>query len=163
MSAMPPAAAAAEAPVRRRPAAVTILASLQILSALLLGLLALLLVLDPEAALPEFAIPGADGGSGATLVLEAASVAVVVALLGGLELFAAVALLRLHRLGWTLTMLLAGFFLASQIITWWSTTEVLAVSMLLNVATVLYLNQRQVRAAFDLADGRTADLEGDRG
>jgi hypothetical protein len=143
--------------------AVTILASIQILSALLLGLLALLLVLDPDATLADLGIPWTSADPGTTPVLEAASLAAVVTLLAGLELLAAVALMRLQRLGWTLTMLLAGLLLASQIFTWWSTSSISPVSMLLNVVTVLYLNQRQVRAAFDLADGSSANLEEERG
>jgi hypothetical protein len=60
-------------------------------------------------------------------------------------------------------MLLAGVSLASAIATWWFTGEVLTMSMLLGVATVLYLNQRPVRAAFDLVGGRGADLGEERG
>ncbi len=159
----PPGATAATRP-GPRPTPVTILAAIQILSALLLGLVAAALVIDPETSLPAFEIPGVGSGdSGTTVVLEAATLAVVLGVVAGLELLSAVMLLRVRRLGWTLTMLLAGASLASQIFAWWSTGEVLAASMLLNVVTVLYLNQGQVRAAFDLADGGSADLEEERG
>jgi hypothetical protein len=145
---------------RRRPAPVTILAGLQFVTALLLGLSAVGLVLDPAIA-P--AILGDAVGTGDDASLEAATLAIILGIMAALELVAAVALFRLHRLGWTLAMLLAGVSLASAIATWWFTGEVLTMSMLLGVATVLYLNQRQVRAAFDLAGDRGADLGEERG
>ncbi len=145
---------------RRRPAAVTILAAIQVLTALMLAMIAAALLLDPAAMLP---IVGGIAVPGDALVVEAAVVGAVFAAMAVLEVVAAVALLRLRRLGWTLTMLLAGASLASSIATWWFTGEVPTVSMLLGVATVLYLNQRQVRAAFDLAGDGAMDLEGERG
>lgn len=145
---------------RRRPTPVTILAAIQVVTALMLAIIAAALLLDPEATFPLF---GNVAGAGNALVVEAAGVAAVYAAMALLEIVAAVALLRLRRLGWTLTMLLTGASLASGIATWWFSGEVLTMSLLLGVATVLYLNQRQVRAAFDLADGRGADLEEQRG
>jgi hypothetical protein len=145
---------------RRRPAPVTILATIQGITALLMGIVATSLVLDPTATLP---LIGAVATVGDALVIEAAGVAALYVVMAILEVVAAVALLRLHRLGWTLTMLLAGVSLASAIVTWWITGQVVTLAMLLGVATVLYLNQRQVRAAFGLAGGRTADLEEERG
>jgi hypothetical protein len=145
---------------RRRPAPVTILAALQLVTALLLGLSAVGLVLDPAIA-P--AILGDAVATGDALQVEAAILAAAYAAMAVLEVVAAVALLRLHRLGWTLAMLLAGVSLASAIATWWFTGEVVTKSMLLGVATVLYLNQRQVRAAFDMAGDRGADLGEERG
>jgi hypothetical protein len=139
---------------------VTILAAIQLVTALMLAIIAAALALDPEATFPLFANVA---GTGNALVVDAVGVAAVYAAMALLEIVAAVALLRLRRLGWTLTMLLTGASLASGIATWWVSGEVLTVSLLLGVATVLYLNQRQVRAAFDLADGRGADLEEQRG
>ena len=136
---------------RRRPAAVTILAAIQIVTALMLAIIAAALMLDPAATLPV--IGGVVLASDA-LAIAAVGVAAVYTAMAVLELAAAVALLRLRRLGWTLTMLLAGASLASSIATWWFSGEVPTASMLLGVATVLYLNQRQVRAAFGI--GATA-------
>jgi hypothetical protein len=145
---------------RRRPVPVTILAAIQLVTALLLGVSAVGLVLDPTIA---SATLGDAVGTGEVTGLEVATLAVILGVMAALELVAAVALLRLSRLGWTLTMLLAGVSLATQILTFWSTGEVLTLSMLLSVATVLYLNQRPVRVAFGLADVRGADLEEERG
>jgi hypothetical protein len=142
---------------RRRPVPVTILAALQLLTALLLGVSAVGLAVDAAFASAMLGEAGAAAG------LEAATLAVIIGIVAALELVAAVALLRLSRLGWTLTMLLAGVSLATQVLTFWSTGEVLTLSMLLGVATVLYLNQRPVRVAFGLADVRGADLEEERG
>ena len=145
---------------RRRPVPVTILAVLQLVTTLLLGLSAVGLAVDATFA---SAMVGDAAATGEVAGLEAATLALVVGIMAALELVAAVALLRLSRLGWTLTMLLAGASLATQILTFWSTGEVLTLSMLLSVATVLYLNQRPVRVAFGLADVRGADLEEERG
>ena len=145
---------------RRRPAAVTILAAIQVFTALPLAMIAVALLLDPAATL---SIVGGVALPGDALVVEAAVVAAAYAAMAVLEVVAAVALLRLRRLGWTLAMLLAGASLASSIATWWFTGEVPTVSMLLGVATALYLNQRQVRAAFDLAGDRATYLEEERG
>jgi len=145
---------------RRRPVPVTILAAIQLVTALLLGVTAVGLAVDLTSA---SAILGDAVGTGEAAGLEAATLAVIVGIMAALELVAAVALLRLSRLGWTLTMLLTGVSLATQILTFWSTGEVLTVSMLLSVATVLYLNQRPVRVAFGLADVHGADLEEERG
>ena len=145
---------------RRRPVPVTILAAIQLITALLLGVTAVGLAVDLTSA---SAILGGAVGTGEAAGLEAATLAVIVGIMAALELVAAVALLRLSRLGWTLTMLLTGVSLATQILTFWSTGEVLTLSMLLSVATVLYLNQRPVRVAFGLADVRGADLEEERG
>lgn len=145
---------------RRRPAAVTILAAIQVFTALMLAMIAAALLLDPAATLPNI---GGLAITGVAPVVEAAAVAAVFTAMAVLEVVAAVALLRLRRLGWTLAMLLAGASLASSIATWWFAGEVPTLSMLLGVATVLYLNQRHVRAAFDLAGDRAMDLEGERG
>ena len=145
---------------RRRPVPVTILAAIQLVTALLLGVTAVGLAVDLTSA---SAILGDAVGTGEAAGLEAATLAVIVGIMAALELVAAVALLRLSRLGWTLTMLLTGVSLATQILTFWSTGEVLTLSMLLSVATVLYLNQRPVRVAFGLADVHGADLEEERG
>jgi hypothetical protein len=139
---------------------VTILAAIQVFTALTLAMIAAALLLDPAATLPTI---GGVAVTGVALVVEAAVVAAVFTAMAVLEIVAAVALLRLRRLGWTLAMLLAGVSLASSIAAWWFTGEVATMSMLLGVATVLYLNQRQVRAAFGLAGGRAMDLEEERG
>ncbi|MCJ7710150.1 MAG: hypothetical protein MUQ32_04900 [Chloroflexi bacterium] len=141
---------------------VTILAGIQIFLAILFGALGAVALLDPEAALPSVSdLAAASGGPGAAAV--AAGAALLFGGLAGVQLLAGIALLQLRQLGWTLAMLMAGVSLASQIVTWWTSGEVLAISMLLSVVTVLYLNQGQVREAFGLAGGRVTDLEAERG
>jgi hypothetical protein len=149
---------------RRRPTPVTILALLQIVLALLLAAVAVEALLDPGSA-AEF-LRGLAGESGIASIPAADLAAGVVLIFGfaaGLELFAAVALLQVRRIGWTLTVLLAGASLATQIFTWWSSGEVDSFSMLLSIVTVLYLNQGPVRAAFGLTDARGRDLVDERG
>ncbi len=147
---------------RHRPMPVTILAAIQIFLAILFGALGAVALLDPEAALPALSeLATASGGPGAAAV--AAGAALLFGVVAGLELLAGIALLQVRQLGWTLAMLMAGVSLASQIVTWWSTGEVLAISMLLSVVTVLYLNQGQVRETFGLAGGHGISLEDDRG
>jgi len=141
---------------------VTILAAIQIFLAIVFGGLGAFALLIPEAALPALSdLAAASGGPGAAAVATGAGL--LFAVLAGLELIAGIALLQVRQLGWTIAMLMAGASLASQIVTWWSTGEVLAISMLLSVVTVLYLNQGQVRAAFGLALGHGTSLEDDRG
>jgi hypothetical protein len=144
-----------EAPsARRRPVPVTILAGLQLLAALGYALTCLALLQDGKAALAALTgMPGLAVGERGPL-----AVALAVVILGGAgvaALWGAILLLRMRRLGWTITMLLAGLGLATSIWVWWSTGAGLTAWLVIQVATVFYLNQRQTRQAFGLS-GRTA-------
>ena len=71
--------------------------------------------------------------------------------------FAGIALLRRRRIGWLLAMVLTGLFVAVDIYGF-LTTGANHVWMLLNLVTVFYLNQLEVREAVGAA-GQDADVE----
>jgi hypothetical protein len=149
---------------RRRPLAVTILAVIQVIYALVFGLAAAALASDPTFI--DSLTDQQTGGLVASTLrdVEGLALGVLFAGLTILALLAAIQLLRLHRVGWTIAMLLTGLALASQIFTWWTGGQVVAVALLLNVITVFYLNQREVRGAFRIGGGRLGDaLEATRG
>ncbi|MEI7742920.1 MAG: hypothetical protein WCK58_04100 [Chloroflexota bacterium] len=142
----------------RRPTVVTILAGLELFNAAgyLVALLALvgITVVDIQTEL---------GGVLAGLEGDIASGTVLMGLLAALfvtALAAGILLLRMQRTGWTITMLLTGLGLFTQIYLFWSGREVLAGWLLVNVVTVFYLNQRQVREAFGIGPA-LADTDGE--
>lgn len=151
-------------PPRRRPLPVTILAVIQVIYALVFGLVAVAFANNPEL-LDTMTDQPAAGLAGSTLRdVEGLVLGVIFAGLSVLALLAAVLLLRLHRVGWTIAMLLTGLALTSQIFTWWADGSVIPFAMLLNVITVFYLNQREVRRVFGISSGRLGDaLEATRG
>jgi hypothetical protein len=138
----------AGAPVRRPPA-VTILAVVQLLSAAVYGLVLAILLVDGPAVLEALA----SGSSDESLVddLEVAALVVIVGGLCVAALAAGVLLLRMRQLGWTITMLLAGLGLGVSIYTWWTDGTALSIWLLVQIVTVFYLNQRQVREAFGIS------------
>lgn len=161
---LPPAAVSPPAR-RRRPFAVTALAGLQLISATYFALAAAALVVDPTA---RQALSGAFETlglrSGALADVEGLAAGALFAAVALLELLAAILLLRLKRIGWTITMLLTGVALAAQIFNWWNSGEVVALGLLFNVATVFYLNQRMVRQIFGITGSRIVEtLEVNRG
>lgn len=143
---------AISAPQVRRPAAVTILAILQLLSAAVYGLIFATLLMSGPAVLEAL-----TGNAVLDAGLEAGIITVLV---GGLCLTtsaAGVLLLRMRQLGWTLTMLLAGLGLASSIYLWWAQGTTLTIPVIIQVVTVFYLNQRQVMVAFGISRRRADD------
>jgi hypothetical protein len=160
----PPSGAPAGSATRaRRPAAVTILAILQLLSAAALALILAGLLIDGSAVLETLTVNVAAGARDA-LDLE---VWIATVLVGGLcvaTLAAGILLLRMRQLGWTITMLLAGLELASSVFSWWAQGTTLTIPVMVQVVTVFYLNQRQVRVAFGISRRRASDtLEQGRG
>jgi hypothetical protein len=136
------------APVRR-PSAVTILAVVQLLSAAVYGLVLAILLVDGPAVLEALA----SGASNEALVRDL-EVAALVIIVGGLcvaALAAGVLLLRMRQLGWTITMLLAGLSLGASVYIWWTDGTALSIWLLIQIVTVFYLNQRQVREAFGIS------------
>ena len=81
---------------------------------------------------------------------------VIVGLVALLLLFAAISLLRRRRMGWLLAMVLTGVFVAIDIYGY-LTTGANHAWMLLNLVTVFYLNQREVREAVGAVGGDTAN------
>jgi hypothetical protein len=140
----------------RRPRPVTILAIIQIMSGLAYLTVAGLLLADAEYN-PDVTDSLGVADLPVWLGVSARALAVIFVIVAVLEVIAAVALLRLRQSGWTLTMLLAGTSLASQIVIWWANDGVQPLSMLLAVVTVLYLNQREVRRAFGIGTRRRID------
>lgn len=135
----------------RRPNVVTILAGLELFNAL--GYLAALLAALNVARL---AVPDVLSGTLAGLPINILSgvgliLALVVLLVAGTA--AGILLLRMRQTGWTVTMLLTGLGLATQIYLYWTNEGVSDLWLLLNVLTVFYLNQRQVREAFGIGPG----------
>jgi hypothetical protein len=133
----------------RRPAVVTILAILQLLAAAVYGLMLAILVLDGPEVLDTLA-PGASEGT-SVITLEIATLVIVVGGFFVAALAAGILLLRMRQLGWTITMLLAGLSLGTSIYLWWTDGTALSIWLLVQVVTVFYLNQRQVREAFGIS------------
>lgn len=133
---------------RRRPAPVTILAVIQIIGAT--GyLLSIATVTGADlkffTALAERGLQILSDETVSTITV--ATTLVVMAAIG---YTGAILLLRMERLGWTIVMLLTGWSLASQIYLYATGGSVTPTMLLLGAVTVLYLNQRQVRMAFDI-------------
>ena len=140
----------------RRPAAVTILAILQLLSAAGYGLIVAVLLMDGAAVVDQLAgNAGADGGP--IRDLEVMTVTALVGVFCVASLAAGLLLLRMRQLGWTITMLLTGLGLASSIYFWWAQGTTVAIWVIVQVVTVFYLNQRQVRVAFGISRRRAGD------
>jgi len=138
----------------RRPAVVTILAFLQLLAAAVYGLMLAILVLDGPEVLNALA-PGASEGTSA-INLEIATLVVIVGGFFVAALAAGILLLRMRQLGWTITMLLAGLSLGTSIFIWWIEGTALSIWLLVQIVTVFYLNQRQVREAFGISRGEAS-------
>jgi hypothetical protein len=140
---------------RRRPAAVTILAIIQLASALAYGLLLAALLID-NAAISD-ALVGVGGAvNGTVLSIETAGLRIVVAGFFVASLAGGVLLLRMRQLGWTIAMLLTGVGLASSVFAWLTQGTVVSIWLALQVVTVFYLNQREVRQAFGISRSRAA-------
>jgi hypothetical protein len=159
----PPPAGEAVAGPARRPPAVTILAILQLITAAAYGLIFIGMIFGGPAVLEAVA--------GRLLVAEdliaelrTGFVLVVLGILFVACLAAGVLLLRMRRLGWTVTMLIAGLGLATSVYLWWFRGTRLEFWLVVQIVTVFYLNQRQVRHAFGISGRRlTAMLEEGRG
>ena len=147
-----PAVATLRAPARaRRPAVVTILAILQLLTAAAYGMiLAALIVAGPDTLAGLI-------GDGLLGEVETATFALVVGGFAVATLAAGILLLRMRQLGWTITMLLSGLGLVSSIAVWWTQATTTPIVLFVQVASVFYLNQRQVREAFGISRREAGD------
>jgi hypothetical protein len=63
----------------------------------------------------------------------------------------------MRQLGWTITMLLTGLGLASSLYVWFANGTTLEIWVAVQVVTVFYLNQRQVREAFGISHRGAGD------
>ena len=148
-----PASPAARGSARvRRPTAVTVLAVLQLLKALVYGLLLAALLAAGSSVLDVLASDRVlDPGLTLELEVEAAALVALVAGLFLASLLAGVLLLRMRQLGWTITMLLAGLSLGLSLAAWLLQGASLEFWLLVEIVTVFYLNQRRVREAFGIS------------
>lgn len=115
---------------RRRPFGVTVIAAIQIISAITW---AAVVVLDRTDFLEIFGSLGYYEAIGPALAI--------------LSIGIAYGLITLRRRAWVLTMLWAGVILSVGLYGWWA-DEPNYGAMVLGVITVYYLNQREVQAAF---------------
>ena len=137
----PPGGDAPGVPAQRRlPVTIYILAGLILIKAVLIGLVVIGATYEPVLFIAR--------SSATYLLLEplltnpvALAVVGVVAIMLA---FAAIALLRRRRIGWLLAMVLTGVFVAIDIYGFLA-TGANHLWMLLNIVTVFYLNQADVR------------------
>ena len=140
MSAIPPVVGStAPARPRRRPFTLVVLAALLVLKAALLVLLATGVSLPTQDWLRQMI--GTD--LLALLVLIPGASAWILGL-AALLLVSAIGLMARRRVGWLLAMVITGVFVASDISGYYSGTTN-HIWMLLNIVTVFYLNQSDVR------------------
>lgn len=140
---------------RRRPFGLIAIIVMQLLTMLVSGLVLALLVFALAAA--SRMVDGeatADWGS-IYLALSPGDIALFV-LTFVVNGICAVGLWRWQRWAWFLTMLQLGFFMLSDLYSYFTNSSVATYgwSMLLNVAMVFYLNQRDVQAVFLTKDER---------
>jgi len=150
MTDAPPAAA-----IRRRPTPVTILALVQLVSSTGYALSLAVIAGAQLTVLDELADRGGAFTDGTLATVSLASALAVLAVIG---FAAAILLFRMRQLGWTLTMLLAGVSLATQVYLYVTTGALTVHLMLIQVVIVLYLNQREVRAAFGIGVRKDASV-----
>ena len=150
-------AASPGSPTRpRRPPPVTFLAAVQLLSAVAYGLVFLALLADGSAVVDQV-IASVGAATGHASDLAVAAVTSLVAAYFVAALAAGLLMLRMRQLGWTITMLLAGLGLASSVYLWFAQGTTLEIWVAVQVVTVFYLNQRQVREAFGISHRRAGD------
>jgi hypothetical protein len=138
---------------RRRPVGVTILAILQLLGFFTYGLTFAALLVDGPATIDG--LIGSSSAGGVSRDAVATGLTVLTGVLCVASLAAGVFLLRMRQLGWTITMALTGLNLALTIYLWWAEGTTLAIWVIVQVVTVFYLNQLQVRQAFGITRRET--------
>ncbi len=134
----PPAPRSAE----QRPVAVTLLVVLLLAKAAIAAGLALGWTLDGGRFATTLGLPSVLTNAG-----NSVAVTVALAVVAALLLVAAIGVYAGRRLGWLLTKVITGAFLAGDLVTFGAGTGQ-HVWMLLNIVTVFYLNQRDVRERF---------------
>lgn len=125
---------------RRRPFALLVLIGIMIFRALLIFLVVFgSFQLDQATLLKLFQVPAIKGA-----VSEAYILLLGLLLLGALVFASAVGLLMWKRLAWVLAMVMTGIFVLIDIIGFVD-GNANYIWMALNIITVFYLNQREVR------------------
>ena len=126
----------------KRPVTLKVLAGLLLAKAVVAGALAVGWRLDDGRFISTLGLPNLLASAG-----NATAVTAVFVVAGVLLALAAIGLLAGRRSGWLLAMVLTGIFIAADIITF-GTGTAHHFWMLLNIVTVFYLNQRDVRETF---------------
>jgi hypothetical protein len=126
----------------QRPTTIAILAGLLLAKAVVAAALAVGWAIGEAPFISTLGLPSllADAGDSATVTTLLFALAAVLVV-------AAIGLFGGRRLGWLLAMVTTGVFIAADIVTF-GAGAAHHVWMLLNIVTVFYLNQRDVRAAF---------------
>jgi hypothetical protein len=126
----------------QRPTTITILTVLLLAKAFVSATLALGWAIGEGPLIRTLGLPSllADAGDSATVTTLFFALAAVLVV-------AAIGLFGGRRLGWLLAMVTTGVFIAADIVTFGAGTAH-HLWMLLNIATVFYLSQRDVREAF---------------
>jgi hypothetical protein len=134
---------------RRRPRAVSFVASLLLLESLLVVLVGMVLVGVQMATLPTLQFMLDDALGQIVGALPGLGISVIVILAGGGLALAGVGLLHLREWAWVLAMALQGLGLAYALYDY-ASGQPEYVPLALGSFVVLVLNQREVRQAFDL-------------
>jgi hypothetical protein len=126
----------------QRPTTITILTGLLLAKAVVSAALAVGWATGQAPFISTLGLPSllADAGDGATVTTLLFALAAVL-------FVAAIGLFSGRRLGWLLAMVTTGVFIAADILTF-DAGAAHHLWMLLNIVTVFYLNQRDVREAF---------------
>lgn len=132
---------------QRRPRAVSFVASLLFVEAVLVMVLGLLLAAGQLAASPPIALTLDDAFGPILMVLPGLGLATVIVVAGGGLGLAGLGLLHLREWGWVLAMALQGFGLADALYAHFHGDRPY-VTLALCSFVVLVLNQREVRQAF---------------
>lgn len=138
-----------EAPRRHRPRAVSFVASLLLLEAVLVVLAGVVAFAAEIETLPLPAIGLEDALGPIANVLPGLSVAVAIVVAGGGLALAGIGLLQLRESGWVLAMALQGLGLANALHAHLNGSPQ-HVALALCSFVVLVLNQREVRQAFQV-------------
>ena len=142
---------ATHVPQRRRPRAVSFVASLLFAEAALVVAIGFLLVSTQLAAMPPLAISLDDAFGPLVTVVPGLGFAAIVVVAGGGLALAGLGLLHLREWGWVLATTLQGFALADALYAHFHGDRPY-LTLALCSFVVLVLNQREVRQAFALRD-----------
>jgi hypothetical protein len=148
--------AAASSLPRQRPFGVVVICAFLLLQAVIFAI-GLVAIAQSAASNPDDVISFLKAlGLNATFLSFADAVTVGKAILGGLLILTVaemVLMFTLRRIGWIVTMLMVGLNLAVQLLSIWQGTPPATTSLLILSVSALYLNQAEVRAAFELGRG----------
>jgi len=142
---------AAHATHRRRPRAVSFVASLLFIEAVLVVVIGLLMATNQIATLPLVALTPEDVFGPIVRVLPGLGLAAIIVVAGGGLALAGLGLLHLREWGWVLATTLQGFGLADALYAHFHGDRPY-LTLALCSFVVLVLNQREVRQTFAVRD-----------